>query len=362
MEFGNDDFETTDLGKDDSVESESDEEPLRKRVVEKTPVKKRRKKVFFCCKCSGKFGDLHQREVHFKESHADVYRDLNIKYSKAHKFECSFCFRKFMRKASLTKHFEDKTFVEPKVEYKSVGKVSVGSKNDPKVCPVCGRMFSDKYQLALHESRVHATVKPFKCTFTGCTMAFALERLLKRHFKNVHEEKRMICDFCAKLFRTRKDLQQHLYVHMENKPLQCPICPKTFTLARVMKAHILASHSGIEKYAFASKFGFKIIIDAFFFRPFQCDSCEKAYKWKEDLRAHRMVEHLGIFPFKCRFCSKGYSGSSNRNWHEKRCPNNPALETSTTVMLQPQPPPAQTALPPLTTYHPASSVIQYNQF
>lgn len=65
------------------------------------------------------------------------------------------------------------------------------------------------------------------------------------------------------------------------------------------------------------------IANIIFFRPFQCDQCEKAYKWKEDLRAHRMVEHLGIYPFKCRYCGKGYSGSSNKNWHEKRCTSNP---------------------------------------
>lgn len=103
-----------------------------------------------------------------------------------------------------------------------------------------------------------------------------------------------------------------MFVHVEEKPLKCPQCTKTFTLARVLKAHMLASHSGIEK-------------------PFQCESCEKAYKWKEDLRAHRMVEHLGIFPYVCQYCAKGYSGSSNRNWHEKRCPNKNVEQYNTSV-------------------------------
>lgn len=186
-------------------------------------------------------------EEHFKQAHADCFRDLSIKYSKAHKYECRFCFRKFLKKGSLDRHFEDKAFIETKQESKGHQKLSAGNKHDPKVCPTCGRIFSDKYQLALHESRVHATEKPFSCSVAGCTMAFALERLLKRHFKNVHEEKRMICDFCAKSFRTTKDLRQHMYVHVEMKPLQCPQCPKTFTLLRVMKAHQLANHSSIEK-------------------------------------------------------------------------------------------------------------------
>lgn len=123
-----------------------------------------------------------------------------------------------------------------------------------------------------------------------------------------------------------KDLRQHMYVHMDKKPLQCARCPKTFTLLRVLKAHELASHSGIDK-------------------PFQCDLCEKGYKWKEDLRSHKLVAHLKIFPFKCRHhCGKGYSGSSNRNWHEKRCPNNPSLIQQSNSNVN------------------VSETVQYNQF
>lgn len=174
-------------------------------------------------------------------------------------------------------------------------------KRDPAVCTICGGIYYDKYDLDLHEKRVHATERPFECDYSGCGKKFALEALLKRHAV-YHTKRSFICNICGKAFIYASKLEKHQFVHSDlPKPLPCPHCTRTFTYKHVLDAHII-SHSG---------------------KCFQCDECPKAYKWKEDLRNHKLVSHKGIYPYVCRYCGKGYSGSSNKNYHEKRCQEKP---------------------------------------
>lgn len=108
------------------------------------------------------------------------------------------------------------------------------------------------------------------------------------------------CDTCGSRFGAKHLLRHHTLIHMIDKPYKCSHCTKSFTTNAVLQAHLLAIHSGNE-YAF------------------KCDQCDNAYRWKTDLRNHYKAYHLGKFPYVCKFCGKGYTSGSSKNYHQSRC-------------------------------------------
>ncbi|XP_063695524.1 zinc finger protein Xfin-like [Culicoides brevitarsis] len=280
--------------------------PGKRKSPKKSPKKLGIDLAACCCLCQTKVKDEHELRSHVDSMHATEIEnflqssDFN-KLTLRHKYECEFCRRRFLRKGSLDKHFYTPNFEEPpRKRNPSTPKKRTKTGDQGAVCTICGKLYYDKYDLELHELRMHATEKPIVCPHPGCEKRFAAEKLMKKHFR-FHGERKHICETCGKGFIEPNDLRNHSYVHKKIKPLQCPLCPRTFTHKPVLETHIL-SHSGQNVFA--------------------CEQCDKTYKWKEDLRKHFMAEHLGIFPYKCKHCGKGYTGSSNRTYHEKRCTNN----------------------------------------
>lgn len=265
-----------------------------------------------CCLCQAIVDDESELKSHVESFHqTQIQAFLQTKYHKytlRHKYECQYCHRRYTRKGSLDKHFELPDYEEPPRKRYGEPRKKVKTGDNGAVCTVCGKMYYDKYDLELHELRMHATERPIACLHPGCEKKFAAEKLMRKHFR-FHGERKHICETCGKGFIEPNDLRNHSYVHKKIKPLQCPLCPRTFTHKPVLETHILA-HSGQNIFA--------------------CEQCDKTYKWKEDLRKHFMAEHLGIFPYKCKFCGKGYTGSSNRTYHEKRC-NNYLLKQETVI-------------------------------
>lgn len=183
------------------TDSSYSEQPKRRRknkIIKTTRVqtlkKKYQKRIFVqtkCCICSHQCKTDSELGMHINQFHPHGAFDENTlpKPTKKQKYECKYCHRRYSRKHYLLLHVDDPNFVEPKQE---LNKTTGEHTHEPKVCPTCGRVFSDKYQLQLHEHRLHATEKPFQCAAPGCNLTFALLRLAKRHYKNVHEEKKMM--------------------------------------------------------------------------------------------------------------------------------------------------------------------------
>ena len=79
-------------------------------------------------------------------------------------------------------------------------------------CQVCGDHFEIKSRLKNH-MMIHDNVKPFACTFEGCSMAFTQNSNLKRH-QRIHSGARPYkCEYCDKSFGCGSNLNQHLYTH-----------------------------------------------------------------------------------------------------------------------------------------------------
>lgn len=283
-----DQFQEDDGSNDDSDPTfEEEKQKKRKRTTITTTPKKHIKKrktqetpvIHQCCMCQKIFNNDTELTSHVESTHQtqieEILKTKTQKYTIRHKFECNLCHRKFIRKGGLQKHFESASYEEPP-RNRGNDKRRKDKGENSAICTVCGKLYYDKYDLELHELRMHATEKHILCPHPGCGKRFAAEKLLKKHVR-FHGERKHICETCGKGFIEPNDLKSHSYVHKKIKPLQCPLCPRTFTHKPVLETHIL-SHSGQNIFA--------------------CEQCDKTYKWKEDLRKHFMAEHLGIFPYK----------------------------------------------------------------
>lgn len=289
--FGNDeDDESNTIEQHDEGPNEQEMEVTEKTIS--TPLTNDSPRCCMCQIVRSAFDDLkdHVLEVHGElPDEESREKALNQK-----RYFCELCGRSFRLKSFLQAHFIDKDFIEPK------GRMPKGKIPKKGICDVCDSIFGNKQELQLHMRQSHPDYKPFVCDFEGCNKSFTEKPLLRRH-KIYHRGRNFVCDICGRHFVTKPKMLKHRFIHTETKPLQCPQCPRTFTYGHVLKAHIL-THKG---------------------KQFKCEMCNKRYKWKEDLRNHCKTEHLGIFPFKCQHCGKGYSGSTNKNYHENKCLRKP---------------------------------------
>lgn len=249
-----------------------------------------------CCFCETTFDDDESCERHINKFHElEINQNITFRNKfKIFRFSCPMCQKGFRRKISIEKHLADKNFTE-----KAARKSTDAKKwRKPTQCQACGKLFSDKFEAIYHYDRVHETNKTLKCN--KCEKLFATKKLLNRHMIT-HGPKNYACSKCEKTFPQMSQLRSHQDTHLVVKKFKCDRCPKTFSIKRVLETHLL-QHSEL--------------------KPFKCTECPKVYKWPEDLKAHRKAEHEGIFPYYCCYCKKGYTASSNKKYHEKRCPLN----------------------------------------
>ncbi|GFS56444.1 zinc finger protein [Nephila pilipes] len=86
------------------------------------------------------------------------------------------------------------------------------------VCNICGRSFSDKYQLKNHLV-THLLIKPYTCTI--CNRQYVHEDQLKLHLRNHLENKQYQCSICEKCFSCRDNLNSHFCIHSGKKNYIC---------------------------------------------------------------------------------------------------------------------------------------------
>ncbi|XP_077111891.1 uncharacterized protein LOC143767439 [Ranitomeya variabilis] len=146
-------------------------------------------------------------------------------------------------------------------------------------CPECGKCFTTKSKLVIHE-KIHKVGKPYSCS--TCGACFNRYWNLKIHEGSHTGVKPFSCLECGKCFLTNAKLVRHEKIHKVEKPYSCSTCGACFKNCSNFIRHE-ASHTGL--------------------KPFSCSECEKRFTRKSDLVIHQRI-HTGEKPFLCTECGK----------------------------------------------------------
>jgi len=75
-------------------------------------------------------------------------------------------------------------------------------------CPTCKREFKKKEHLTQHV-KLHAGLRPFKCSEEGCDKTFSRKEHLSRHLISHSGQKMYTCEVCKKPFSRKDNLNKH---------------------------------------------------------------------------------------------------------------------------------------------------------
>ncbi|XP_022213510.2 LOW QUALITY PROTEIN: proline-rich protein 36 [Drosophila obscura] len=97
-------------------------------------------------------------------------------------------------------------------------------------CPKCNREFKKREHLVQH-IKLHAGLRPYKCSEEGCDKAFSRKEHLSRHLISHSGKKLFNCEACHKPFSRKDNLSKHMRIHTHppNETLFCcDVCNKNF--------------------------------------------------------------------------------------------------------------------------------------
>uniref|UniRef100_A0A182J1M2 C2H2-type domain-containing protein n=1 Tax=Anopheles atroparvus TaxID=41427 RepID=A0A182J1M2_ANOAO len=249
----------------------------------------------FCCcfrRCREEFATEAALLDHADEAHAGRRKENEIKHGAAqnirtelmcpicllsfetvekvqkHRFykmrvekqRCHICGRKFMRKSGLTEH-QEREHLDLPVRF---------------ACETCGKAFITRSTLNMHR-RVHEPFKRIPCDAEGCDSVFRDERLMRRHYRNVHsKDMPYACRHCQKKFRTKEALDIHDRSHTGEKPYPCRHegCTKRYAHGTDRLRHERSVHTGV--------------------RPHKCMVCCVSFFRKRELRIHTEKLHKDV--------------------------------------------------------------------
>lgn len=170
-------------------------------------------KPFTCDICNRSY---HlQRELTF---HREMYHDKrNLVY-------CDKCGLSFLNRGSYLKHYKYKHSTER-----------------PFKCDLCSFSCALNSDLKTHKKRVHST-ETFTCS--ACGMLFRSEVRMKIHFRSIHAEKNLLCDFegCRRAFSHNWDLETHKKRHLNIRDHKCRICGASYFKSNALRHHFMSIH------------------------------------------------------------------------------------------------------------------------
>jgi len=162
-------------------------------------------------------------------------------------------------------------------------------------CNVCSFIATRKDSLKQHQQTVHEErSKNFLC---DCGKSFHNHNYLKIHVKTVHLKIRNhLCNVCGKGFYNYKDMFSHAQRH-EDKKLSCPTCRRLFSCELDLRRH----EKRHQEPAFCCNFG----------------DCDRKFFTNSNLKNHMSTKHGdGLKKHHlCHLCSSTFSQHNNLKRH-----------------------------------------------
>ena len=161
-------------------------------------------------------------------------------------------------------------------------------------------------------------------------LRFPKEFLLRNHKRVVHEavySQTFICDFCAKVFKSKITFNRHRneeHLGIKSPKIQCQLCgawiKNEYYLKRHMKIHEEETKDFFCKYcnkksasreALRKHENYIHVLKA----TFNCTFCDKIFKRSIQLKEH-LTTHTGEILYTCMFCTKTSNSKANMNSHK----------------------------------------------
>ncbi|XP_020709627.2 zinc finger protein 135-like [Athalia rosae] len=323
-------------------DSQSDDEVT---VTSQGKTRSRNKYQLKCKICQKRYMKLGHLKNHLKA------------HTKANKFECTICSKKFRLVTVYEKHMRqfhssEKTSFDAR--YARIGEglesdteetlkskrlKKVEPENDEssqihrkKVTKKVGRQSSQlggkKLSRENRATRVNGS-PPLECSY--CQQKFDFPSVLKRHVRSHTNERPYVCQICNKSFKQLGHLSQHSLTHTDYRSFQCAKCGIKFESLDSLKIHS-QSHRG-DTVMYRPKevyrlfecdnckkvFTTKSVLERHIFththeRQFGCKVCGKRFKQAGHVKSHMLV-HTGERKFECKVCSKRFSLSNSLKKH-----------------------------------------------
>jgi hypothetical protein len=167
-------------------------------------------------------------------------------------------------------------------------------------CKKYPQAFQTKHSLGTHVYIEYLNTS-YDCK--ECDKAFNTSASLYQHNlghgKSLHQ-----CEKCPKAYRRRSNLVRHIQTKHENSRLHCQDCDKVFESygglhshksVCSLSAHTNAKHSN---------------------KTFQCEKCSKIFQRKNNFIVHYRSKHLDILLLACQDCDKVFASKSGLNHHK----------------------------------------------
>ncbi|XP_063697423.1 zinc finger protein ZFP2-like [Culicoides brevitarsis] len=176
------------------------------------------------------------------------------------------------------------------------------------VCNLCEKLSDSKQSHVTHMKTSHT--RPEKCPVEGCSKAFGIPSMVRRHLQQVHteqdlsmfdEEQEMTfkigpsgkyeCFYCKEEYTKRYNLEKHIE-KMHQKPDEaCEICGKVFNEVR-MRIHMKIHQ-----------------------KLFECHDCGRRFVDKFLLKKHLIALHLREKTYLCSKCGDSFTSAQNLRRH-----------------------------------------------
>lgn len=229
--------------------------------------------------------------------------------------------------------------IDQKIEEMILNK---GKKRNPKICPVCNKLFRTNWKLKEH-MEVHAENQTkFICSFEGCQKAFKSKIGVEEHQAKhtgkfdtfpmvsgflmlclILGEFKFSCGICSKPFFNRSYLISHQRQHTNQKIFPCSLCPKTFKTKQNLLDHE-NRHRGIKSFVChcSKSFTTKTHLESHqkthqadeLKEKFVCGECNKSFGTKSYLKTHMKWHQVELKNFKC-YCGKNFTQLSDLKSH-----------------------------------------------